>query len=193
MIVFGLAAAPLISTFITQSNPQLINRVSPVIAKLFCPLVLITLVAYLVAVIFSGKDLYNDRDFLMLFNAMLIGVMAIIFFSIAETSKTKSSQTEFIFLFLLSFVTIIVNGIALSAILFRIFELGGITPNRLAVLGGNLLIFTNLLLVTHNLFKVIKKKCEIDEVEKTISKYLTVYSIWTMIVIFVFPFIFGFK
>lgn len=193
VIVFGLAAAPLISTFITQSNPQLINRVSPVIAKLFCPLVLITLVAYLVAVIFSGKDLYNDRDFLMLFNAMLIGVMAIIFFSIAETSKTKSSQTEFIFLFLLSFVTIIVNGIALSAIVFRIFELGGITPNRLAVLGGNLLIFTNLLLVTHNLFKVIKKKCEIDEVEKTISKYLTVYSIWTMIVIFVFPFIFGFK
>ncbi len=72
IIIFGLAALPIIATYITQTNPQLVNKVSPVIAKIFSPLVLITLVVYLVAILFSGKDPYNDRDFLMVFNALLI-------------------------------------------------------------------------------------------------------------------------
>ncbi len=57
-----------------------------------------------------------------MFNALLIGVMAIIFFSAAETSKTTKSQTEIWVLILLSVLTVIVNGIALSAILFRISQ-----------------------------------------------------------------------
>jgi len=60
----------------------------------FTPLVLTTLVIYLIAVIGTGKDPYNDRDFLLIFNLLLIGVMAIILFSIAETSKNSDSKTE---------------------------------------------------------------------------------------------------
>lgn len=113
---------------------------------------LVTLVVYLVAMAFSGKDPYNDREFLLIFNALLIGVMAIILFAIAETPNRTRSQAETCILFLLATVTIMVNGIALSAILFRISE-WGITPNRTAVLGGNVLILTNLLLVTVRLLK----------------------------------------
>ena len=152
--IFGLAAAPIIGTYLTQTNPQLVGKVSPVIAKIFSPLVLVMLVIYLIAMIYSGKDPYNDREFLLIFNGLLIGVMAIIFFSVAEISKTTKSPTEIWVLFLLSVVTVVVNGIALSAILFRISE-WGITPNRAAVLGGNVLILINLLLVTAQLFRVL--------------------------------------
>ena len=190
--VFGLAAAPIIGTYLTQTNPQLVGKVSPVIARIFSPLVLIMLVIYLVAIVYSGKDPYNDREFLLIFNALLIGVMAIIFFSVAETSKTTKSQTEIWILFLLSVITIMVNGIALSAILFRISE-WGITPNRAAVLGSNVLILINLLLVTTQLFRVISKKSSITGVGKVISFYLPVYLLWTIIVTFLFPLIFGFK
>jgi len=190
--IFGLSAAPLVGTYLTQTNPQLVGKVSPVIARIFSPLVLVMLVIYLVAIFYSGKDPYNDREFLLLFNALLIGVMAIIFFSVAETSKVTKSQTEIWVLFLLSAVTIIVNGIALSAILFRISE-WGITPNRAAVLGSNALILINLLLVTAQLFKVISRKADVNEVGKTIASYLPVYFVWTIIVVFVFPFLFGFK
>lgn len=159
---------------------------------MFTPLVLTTLVIYLIAVIGTGKDPYNDRDFLLIFNLLLIGVMAIILFSIAETSKNSDSKTEIILLFGLSIVTVIVNGIALSAILFRISE-WGITPNRLAVLGGNILILTNLILVTYNLYKTIKNNNEIENVEKSISAFLPFYSLWTIFVTFIFPLIFNFK
>ena len=150
------------------------------------------LVVYLVAMVYSGKDPYNDREFLLLFNALLIGVMAIIFFSVAETSKAVKSGAETWILFFLSVVTVIVNSIALSAILYRISELG-ITPNRTAVLGGNILILINLLLVTLQIYRVLSKKASITSVGKIISYYLPIYFIWTIIVTFLFPLIFVFK
>lgn len=192
VVVFGLPAAPIVGTYLTQTNPQLVGKVSPVIAKIFSPLVLVMLVIYLVAMVYSGKDPYNDREFLLIFNALLVGVMAIIFFSVAETSKTTKSPAETSILFLLSVVTIIVNGIALSAIVFRISE-WGITPNRVAVLGGNVLIFINLFLVTVQIFKVLLKKADIIVVGRVIFFYLPIYFIWTIIVTFLFPFLFGFN
>ena len=190
--IWGLAAAPIVGTYLVQTNPQLVNKVSPVIAKIFTPFVLVTLVVYLVAVIYTGKDPYNDREFLLIFNMLLIGVMAITFFSIAESSKTSGNKITTAMLFALSIVTIIVNGIALSAIVFRISE-WGITPNRLAVLGSNILILLNLLYMSYRLYKTIKDKNEIEKVGNSIAFFLPVYSLWTMIVTFVFPVIFNFK
>jgi hypothetical protein len=190
--IWGLAAAPIVGTYLVQTNPQLVNKVSPIIAKIFTPIVLVTLVIYLIAVIYTGKDPYNDREFLLIFNMLLIGVMAIIFFSIAESSKNSGSKIITLMLFTLSIVTIIVNGIALSAIIFRISEFG-ITPNRLAVLGSNILILSNLLFMSYRLFKTIKDKNEIEEVGNSIAFFLPAYSLWTMIVSFVLPIIFNFK
>ena len=192
IIAFALPSLPILGTYLTQTNPQLVNKVSPVIAKLFGPLVLVMLVIYLVAIIYSGKDPYNDREFLLLFNGLLVGVMAIILFSVAESARAKNSQVGTLILFLLSAATIVVNGIALSAILFRISE-WGITPNRAAVLGSNLLILLNLLLVTVNLYKVLAKKADLADVEKPIAAFLPLYSIWIMVVAFLFPLLFGFK
>jgi hypothetical protein len=192
IVLFGLPAAPIVGTYLTRSNPQLVSKVSPVIAKIFSPLVLVMLVVYLVAMVYSGKDPYNDREFLLIFNALLIGVLAIIFFSIAEASGETKSKAEVWVLFLLSVITVIVNIIALSAILFRIYE-GGITPNRAAVSGGNLLILVNLLLVTIRFFKIISNKGSIANVRNIITFYLPVYFVWTIIVTFIFPLIFGFK
>lgn len=192
VVIVGLPAAPILGTYLIRSNPQLVGKVSPVIARIFSPLVLVMLVIYLGAIIYSGKDPYNDREFLMIFNALLTGVMAIIFFSVAEASKKDNNRTETWVLFLLSVVTIVVNGIALSAILFRI-SAGGITPNRAAVLGSNVLILINLLLVTVQLFKAVSKKADIAGVGKVISWFLPIYCLWAAIVTFLFPFLFGYK
>lgn len=190
--VFGLAAAPIIGTYLTQTNPQLVGKVSPVIAKIFSPLVLVMLIVYVGAILYSGKNPYNDREFLAIFNALLIGVIAIIFFAIAGTPDPEKSKAQIGILFALSIVTLLVNGIALSAIIFRISAFG-FTPNRSAVLGSNILILINLILVSQKLFKSISNKTELSEVGKSITGYLPAYCLWTMIVTFIFPFIFGFK
>jgi len=192
VVVSGMAIVPIAGTFLVQTNPNLVNNISPVIARIFTPLVLVTLVIYLVAVVVTGKNPYHDRDFLLIFNALLIGVLAIIYFSISGSSDNSKSKAGIALLTVLSAVTIILNGIALSAIVFRISE-WGITPNRLAVLGANILVLANLILVASRLFVAYKESSKLKYVEQSIASFLPLYVMWCMIVVFIFPAFFGFK
>ena len=190
--IWWIAAVPMIATYLIQNNPQLINKVSPIIAKIFTPLVFINLLVYLTAVIYTGKYPYNDRNLLLVFNVLLIGVMALILFSVAEAGKNNKGLFNLYILFGLSILTIIINSIALGAISFRIVEYG-ITPNRIAVLGGNILIFVNLLMVSFQLFNNVRGKATLEMVEISIAQFLPMYSIWTAIIIFILPYLFHFK
>jgi hypothetical protein len=118
--------------------------------------------------------------------------MGIIVFSVSETSINRKQRFNELILFILSIITLIIDFIALSAIFYRLGEYG-VTPNRMAILGSNLLILGNLILIMIDLFKINFKKSKIEEVGFTISKYLPVYIIWILIVIFGFPLIFGLK
>ena len=192
IIVFGLPAVPILGTYITQTNPHLVDKISPVIAKIFSPLVLITVTVYLAAILFSGKNLQIDRSFLMVLNLLLIGVMAIILFSVSATTKKNINPLGNFILFALSIVTAIVNGIAIAAILFRI-SAWGITPNRIAILGVNILMLINLFMVAFQLFKTVSRKSAIRAVENSIAIFIPIYILWTIIVTFIFPLLFNFK
>ncbi|HQG53841.1 MAG TPA: hypothetical protein PLQ61_10490 [Bacteroidales bacterium] len=192
IVLTGAVAAPVVAAFIIRAFPGLVTRIAPVIASVFSPLVLITLITFLISIAFTGKNPYKDRDFLLIFNIMLLGVMGIIVFSVSEASVIKNQKFNGIILFSLSVITIVVDLIALSAIFYRLGEYG-LTPNRLAVLGSNLLVLINLVLIMIDLFKVTFKKCEFRKVEMSVAKFLPVYLGWIIIVIFGFPFIFGMK
>jgi len=192
IVLVGLVSAPVVTAFIIRNFKTLTNKIAPIVAIIFSPLVLLTLVIYLIAIVFAAKDPYNDRNFLLIFNVMLIGVLCIIVFSISETSLNREQKFNKMVLFILSTITLIVNIIALSAIFYRLGRFG-LTPNRLAILGSNILIFGNLILIMIDLFKINFRKSEFDKVEMTISKYLPVYLLWILIVIFGFPLFFGIK
>ena len=192
IILIGLVSAPIVTTFILKNSALVTNKIAPIIANIFSPLVLITLIIYLLAIIISGKDPYSDREFLLTFNIMLIGVMAIIVFSVSETSVYGRQRFSEMVLFILSIVALIVNLIALSAIFYRLGEYG-LTPNRLAILGSNILIFINLILIMVDLYKINFMKADLEKVELTVAKYLPLYIVWIIIVIFGFPLIFGMR
>lgn len=189
--VFGGVAAPIISFYLIKTFPNLTNKIAPVISRVFTPLVLITLIVYLISLSFSQSKILEDRNLLILFNVMLLAVMAIIVFSISELNKVSVRNTNVLILFILALITIIINSIALIAIIERVSE--GFTPNRTVVLVTNLLIFGNLILITKDLFKAYLQPAHIGAVEKTVAWYLTIYFVWTIVAIFVLPFIFGFE
>jgi hypothetical protein len=192
IVVSGMVSVPIVATFIIRKYPFIANKIAPVIANIFSPIVLITLIVYLVSIIVAGKDPYNDRDFLIIFNAMLLGVMAIVVFSISGTSVNKRQRFNERTLFALTIVTLLIDLVALSAILYRLGEYG-FTPNRAVVLGSNLLIFGNLVLIMIDLYLVNFKNKQISVVEMTIARYLPVYTFWTIFVVFGIPLIFGFN
>lgn len=192
IVITGLASLPIIGTHIINKNPNIVDKISPFIAKLFSPIVLITLSIYIGSIIFFGSNIYNNREFLLLFNIVLIGVMALIFFSITEGLSTTMSKIEISILFMLSLVTILVNGIALSAILIRIME-WGITPNRTAVLGSNILILTNLIVVSSKLYYTLMYDSKPMKVGISIVVFMSIYYLWSLFVTFLFPLIFNFN
>jgi Fe2+ transport system protein FeoA len=192
IVIAGAAAAPVVAVFIIRVFPVLTNRIAPLIAAIFSPLVMMTLLVYLIAILVSGKDPYNDRDFLLIFNLMLVGVMGIIVFSLSETSIIKNQKFNTTVLFVLSIISIIIDLIALSAIFYRLSEFG-ITPNRSAILVSNLLILLNLIFIMVNLFRIILKKSEFKKVEMSVAQFLPVYFFWILIVVFGFPLFFGMK
>ena len=130
--------------------------------------------------------------FLLVFNLMLLGVMAIAVFSISETSVNNRQKFNELYLLALSVVTLIIDLVALSAILYRLGEYG-FTPNHVVVLGSNLLVFGNLVLIKPDLYKVKFRNEQIKGVEMTIANYLPVYAGWTDFVVFILPLLFGFK
>jgi hypothetical protein len=191
LVLSALPAVPLLATLLVQQNPTLVSKISPVIARIFTPLVTLMLLIFLGAFIYSGKDPYNDREFLLIFNGILIGVMALLLFSVSEATKDTASRFQRISLVVLAFLAIINNGVALSAIAFRLMELG-ITPNRLAVLGSNVLVLSNLIFVTRQLLGLLKGQKTLKDVEASMTHFLPVYALWAAIVSFVFPIVFSF-
>jgi hypothetical protein len=192
VVIVGAVSVPIVATFITKYYTVLTNKIAPIIASIFSPLVLLTAIIFLVALTISGKDPYSDREFLLIFNLMLLGVMAVIVFSVSETSTIAKQKFNEMILFVLSIITVVIDLIALSAIFYRLSTFG-ITPNRLAVLGSNILILGNLVMLVIALYKVNFKKGLIREVDLTIAKYLPYYIIWILFVVFAFPVIFGLK
>lgn len=192
LVLSILPSVPLFATFLVRTNASLVSKISPVIARIFTPLVTITLALFLGAILYSGKDPYNDREFLLVFNGILIGVMALILFSLAEATKSNASRIHQYFLLALAVLALVDNGIALSAIGFRLFEFG-ISPNRLAVLGSNALVMAHLLIATRKIAGFLKGQNTIEEIEGAMTAYLPIYAIWAAIVSFLFPLIFQFS
>ena len=191
-VAIGLSIVPLFAAYLIENNGHLVHKVSPVIARIFTPIVTITLFIYLVTIFVTGTYPTANRDYLLLFNVLLIAVMALILFSLSEIAKNSQQKFNQIILFVLSVLAIIVNCIALGSILFRINDFG-ITPNRFAVLGGDILILLNLLIVSFNLFKVVKGQVSIEKLESSIALFLPLYFVWTAFVTFGLPILFQFR
>ena len=88
-------------------------------------------------------------------------------------------------------ITLLVDMIALAAILCRLSSYG-FTPNRIAVLGANLIVFCHLAGILYHYACFIKKRGKLITVETWIVRFLPLYSLWSLTVIIILPLLFGF-
>lgn len=187
--IWGIVAAPIVAYHLISLKPDIIKKVVPILAELFTPLVLAMLTVYFVALLTSFKNIFDNRVLLLILNIVLLLVVAIVIYSIAETNKLNKKNFNFIMLIIMSALSIIINVIAFTAIILRLQN--GFTPNRTIVLGTNVLLLCNLILILKDLIRSFKNENNIQKAEINISKYLNVYFIWICLVVFILPFIFN--
>ncbi|EGW41792.1 DUF4153 domain-containing protein [Desulfosporosinus sp. OT] len=191
IVIYGVAASPFVGTYLAKAR-GITKNIAPYLAKVFSPLVLITLGVYLATIIVTQKNPYTDREFLLTFNLMLLLVLAITIFSVAGRETRSKIVFNDRIIFALLTVAIVIDCVALSAILFRVTSYG-ITPNRLAVLGMNLIVFVHLIRITVNYFRFLLGKVKVEMIEAAVTRYLPIYSLWALMVTIFFPIIFAFK
>lgn len=188
VVVAGFSAIPVTALITVNRSNGFVNQVSPWIARIFSPLALVVLSVFLIFFLFSGNDIFTNRDFLIMFNAILVAVLALILFSL---SSAEHKWLNWVLLGL-SVVTIVVNITALSAIIYRLSDFGA-TPNRIAVLGANILFLLHLIVVTNNLRKVVLSGESKSSVLESVGKFLPAYLVWCAVVVLLFPLIFSFR
>jgi len=189
VVLFGAATLAIVTVYLASSNLKVAKNITPYIAKIFSPLVLVTLLVYLITVIWVGKNPFLDRNFLLSFNGILLSVLVVTIFSITESGTDKKKNiSDYINLGLI-LLALIIDCVALSAIVFRLSSYG-ITPNRLAVLGVNILICANLVWIMLAYMQFLLNKTRPSAIQNAVTKYLPVYGLWAAFVTFIFPLIF---
>ena len=189
IITWGAPAVPLTATFLLILNPELVKHISPLVAKIFTPLVLFILSTFTLGLFLTQHTAYQDRQVLLVLNVVLIAVMALILFSISTLNQSRTTRLQMGLLFSLSAISLLDNTIALSSVVWRLLEMG-LSPNRIAVFGANVLIWIHLFKVTLALWQTWRKVETKDMVERVIAEYLPVYALWCCVVCFVFPWLF---
>lgn len=189
--VWLFPAVPIISANLVLINPNLVNKISPLIAKIFTPLITISLLVFSSALMMTPKNIFEDREFLLIFNIILIVVLALIIFSLGEFSKEKINQFQWILLIVVSLNIVMIDLVSITALIYRI-QTYGVSPNKMAVLGGNILMLGHLLMVLKSLLLIKKSSKGIEETERSIGFFLPIYAIWFAIIGFLFPIIFDF-
>lgn len=190
VVLFGAAALAIVAAYLVSMNLKFAKNITPYIAEIFSPLVLITLLIYLITVIWVGKNPFLDRNFLMVFNGILLVVLAVTIFSIVESDSDEKKNISDYINFVLIVLALIIDSVALSAIVFRLSSYG-ITPNRLAVLGVNILIWANLIWIMLSYMRFLQNKSGPLPIQDAVTKYLPIYGLWSAFVIFTFPIIFN--
>ncbi|MDQ6809259.1 MAG: hypothetical protein M3Z64_07525 [Verrucomicrobiota bacterium] len=188
-VVFGACAAPIVATHLAISRAGRL-AIAPLLARIFSPLALVTLAVYLGAMAVQRRSPYADREFLLVFNIMLVAVLGIAVFCICQRRANRFFDLT---IWTLVCVAIVIDLVALSAIVARLSHYG-FTPNRTVTLVSNILILANLGMIVATFTKsALRRQEDTSATQRSIAWFLPIYSAWTAFVVFALPAIFRFR
>lgn len=192
LIVYGGCAAALITVYLVESKKSIVENFAPILAKIFSPLFLISMTVFLVVMVVTGKSPFVERNFLIGFDLMLVLVLGLVLYVISSRDiHSNPNVSDYMNLSLIC-TALIIDVVALVAILFRLSAFG-ITPNKVAALGENIALFINLGGLAWLYIRYFLKKIDFVKLERWQTFYLNIYAIWMAVVAFLFPVIFQFR
>ena len=175
-----------------QAFDQGLSKLVALLMRILLPLTLLVLVVYLAFIPFNFRAPFDNRDVLIIYNAMLFAVVALLVgatpVSRAELSPRLAHWLR-LALVAVAALAVVVAAYALAAILYRT-ALDRLTPNRLTFIGWNVINVGLLLLV---LFYQVRAKTGqwLQGLFRAFSTGTIAYTVWTALMILALPWLFG--
>jgi hypothetical protein len=192
LIPCGAAGAVIIGSWLVEAKQSVIENMAPVLTRLFTPLFTVLLLAFLATMAWTGSPINVKREVLIGFDLLLVLVVGLVLY--AASARDPQAPPDFFdgLQLVLVLSALVVDVMALAAIAARISEFG-FTPNRLAALGENLILFINLAWSAWLYACFLRHRSSFALLERWQIAYLPVYSIWAALVVVMFPPVFGYR
>jgi hypothetical protein len=187
----GAMAAIIVSAWLVEAKQSVIENMAPVLTRVFTPLFAVTLLAFLVAIIWTSNGINVQRDVLILFDLLLVVVLGLLLYAISARDPAAEPGLFDSLQFALVLSALIIDVMVLLAITGRITE-WGFTPNKTAALGENAILLTNLAWSAWLFFGFLRGRMPFARLEHWQTRYLIVYAVWAWTVVLAFPLVFNF-
>ncbi len=187
----GAVGALVIAGWLVEAKQSVIENMAPVLTMIFTPLFTLMLLAFLGTMAWTGSAIDIEREVLIGFDLLLVVVVGLHLYALSARDPQAEPGPFDKLQLVLVVCALLVDAMALWAILARISEFG-FSPNRVAALGENLILLANLggAAVLYALF--LRGRRGFASMERWQTNFLPVYLVWAVVVVVLFPMIFGF-
>ena len=175
-----------------QAFDEGLSKLVALLMRVLLPLTLLVLVVYLAFIPFNFREPFDNRDVLIIYNGMLFAVIALL---VGATPISLSDLSPNVARWLrrgivaVAALALVVSVYALAAIVYRT-ALDRLTPNRLAFIGWNVVNIGLLILL---LVKQARAGSAgwLEGLHRAFSVGTVAYTVWTLAVILLLPWLFG--
>lgn len=187
----GMVGAAVVATWLVEAKQSVIENIAPVLARIFAPLFTLLLLAFVATMAWTGRGIDVGREVLIAFDLLLAVVLGL--FLYAVSARDPLAPPRFLDQVQLAMigVALVLDVLALWAIGNRISD-GGLTPNRVAALGLNLVLLANLAGSALLYTGFLRGDVPFVRLGAWQTSYLYVLAAWAAVVALLFPPLFGF-
>ena len=173
------------------------TNISIYLSRILMPFSLLFIFILLILLLMPDISPYDNRVSFILYNIMLAIIVLNMFF--IRIDYKSSIFTKAVYL-VLPIIAIIFDILVLTSSLYRLIEYG-ISPNKITLIGTNLIMLGNLIFITFfnikSILIIFKKSDNIPNIKEiTIGDtksvfYIYIYGIWAFIACFIIPVLFS--
>ncbi|HZK48784.1 MAG TPA: permease prefix domain 1-containing protein [Thermoleophilia bacterium] len=187
----GAAGAVIVAAWLVEAKQSVVENMAPVLTMVFTPLfaLMLTGSALVYAVTGLGGDF--DREQLVVFDALLIVVLGLVLYGLSARESTQRAGLMDRIQLVAVAAALVLDVMVLASMLARIGDLG-FTPNRVAALGLNLVLFLNLTGAAWLSIRLFSGRATFHRLAHWQTTYLPIFGLWAAIVVVLLPPLFSF-
>jgi hypothetical protein len=187
----GAAGAVIVAAWLVESKQQLVENMAPVLTVLFTPLFAVMLTVAAIAYAVTGLGGAFDRELLGVFDVLMVVVLGLVLYGISAREPSHASGWMDRIQLVAVVSALLLDLMVLASMAARIGHLG-FTPNRVAALGLNLVLLSNLAVTAWLSTRFVTGHSSFHRLERWQTAYLPVFALWAAAVVVIIPPSFGF-
>ncbi len=201
----GAGLLPVIATAVIY-NPRVspagqefeegLSRLVALLTRVLLPLTILVLLVYVAFIPFNFRQPFENREVLIIYNAMLFAVIALMVGATPVSAARLSPRAGRLLrwgIIVLAALAALVSVYALAAIVYRTAG-DRLTPNRLTFIGWNVVNIGLLLLLLYRQARSGSSAANggwVAGLHRAFATGAAAYTLWALVVILALPWLFG--